>query len=129
MADSRKYPTRLAPYGLRIPPALKEFIQEEADLHGRSLHSEILMALQKYYDWHDEDRPNTVGDMLAKHEESGEPVAALDRQSEGIGDALKGVPDVGKMPIGQVLRKLRAADDIESFANLLADKLAQRLKP
>ncbi|WP_314188527.1 Arc family DNA-binding protein [Paracoccus yeei] len=68
MADEAKYPTRLAPYGLRIPPALKEYIQQEASAHGRSLHSEILVALQNYYDWHEEDRPMTVGDVLRRVE-------------------------------------------------------------
>lgn len=68
MADETKYPTRLAPYGLRIPPGLKEYIQEEANAHGRSLHSEILVALQNYYDWHEEDRPMTVGDVLRRVE-------------------------------------------------------------
>ena len=46
MADDSKYPTRIAPYGLRMEPDLKARIQSAADANKRSLHSEILEALE-----------------------------------------------------------------------------------
>ncbi|WP_085790422.1 hypothetical protein [Roseivivax jejudonensis] len=49
MADEAKYPTRIAPYGLRIPPDLKARIQASADENARSLHAEIIHALAEKY--------------------------------------------------------------------------------
>ena len=49
MADDSKYPTRIAPYGLRMPPDLKERVQEAADKAGRSLHAELIHTLEEKY--------------------------------------------------------------------------------
>lgn len=49
MADDSKYPTRIAPYGLRMPPELKARVQRAADSAGRSLHAELLHALEEQY--------------------------------------------------------------------------------
>lgn len=49
MADDSKYPTRIAPYGLRMPPDLKERVQAAADKAGRSLHAELLQTLEEKY--------------------------------------------------------------------------------
>lgn len=46
MADESRYPTRIAPYGLRIPPDLKARIQAVADKNSRPMHTEILEALE-----------------------------------------------------------------------------------
>lgn len=49
MADPSKYPTRLAPYGLRIPPDLKARLEASAKASGRTLHAEIITALEFLY--------------------------------------------------------------------------------
>ena len=49
MADPSKYPTRLAPYGLRIPPDLKARLETSAKANGRTLHAEIINALEYLY--------------------------------------------------------------------------------
>lgn len=49
MADESKYPTRIAPYGLRMSPSLKARIQEVADKEGRSLHAELIHSLLEKY--------------------------------------------------------------------------------
>ncbi|WP_438671776.1 Arc family DNA-binding protein [Pseudogemmobacter sonorensis] len=49
MVDESKYPTRIAPYGLRIPPDLKVRIQTAADANSRTMHSEILAALEEKF--------------------------------------------------------------------------------
>lgn len=49
MADDSKYPTRIAPYGLRMPPDLKERIQASADENGRTLHGELIHTLERAY--------------------------------------------------------------------------------
>lgn len=49
MADPSKYPTRLAPYGLRIPPELKARLEASAKENGRTLHAEIIDALEFLY--------------------------------------------------------------------------------
>ncbi|MEL6584046.1 MAG: hypothetical protein AAFQ36_09460 [Pseudomonadota bacterium] len=47
MADPSKYPTRIAPYGLRMRPELKAALQEAADEGGRTLHAEIIVRLER----------------------------------------------------------------------------------
>lgn len=59
MADPSKYPTRLAPYGLRIPPELKARLEASAKENGRTLHSEIITALEFLY-----PAPTPVDDIL-----------------------------------------------------------------
>lgn len=54
MADESKYPTRIAPYGLRIPPELKARIEQAASINSRSLHSEIIAALERSFPKQDE---------------------------------------------------------------------------
>lgn len=49
MADDSKYPTRIAPYGLRMPPDLKARVQSAADANGRTMHAEILATLEEAY--------------------------------------------------------------------------------
>lgn len=49
MADETKYPTRIAPYGLRIPPELKARIEAAAEARERSMHAEILSALEEKF--------------------------------------------------------------------------------
>ena len=46
MADESKYPTRIAPYGLRMPDDLKARIQAAADANNRSMNSEIVARLE-----------------------------------------------------------------------------------
>jgi len=46
MADESKYPTRIAPYGLRMPPELKEQVQASADANNRSMNAEIVARLE-----------------------------------------------------------------------------------
>ncbi|GAB6044385.1 Arc family DNA-binding protein [Endothiovibrio diazotrophicus] len=36
----------IAPFGLRMPPELKESLKEEADRNGRSLNAEIVYRLE-----------------------------------------------------------------------------------
>ncbi|MGR3495221.1 Arc family DNA-binding protein [Citreimonas sp.] len=64
MADESKYPTRIAPYGLRMPPDLKSRVQASADANNRTLHSEIIAALEEKYP----SRPTTA-ELIAKMEE------------------------------------------------------------
>ena len=49
MADPNKYPTRIAPYGLRMPPELKQRVESSAKANGRTLHAEIITALEYLY--------------------------------------------------------------------------------
>lgn len=49
MADETKYPTRIPPYGLRMPPDLKQRVEASAKANGRSLNAEIVTALEYQY--------------------------------------------------------------------------------
>ena len=49
MADESKYPTRIAPYGLRMPPDLKDRVQAAAEANNRSMNAEIVAALEEKY--------------------------------------------------------------------------------
>lgn len=49
MVDESKYPTRIAPYGLRMPPDLKERVQAAADASGRSMNAEIVHRLEQSF--------------------------------------------------------------------------------
>jgi hypothetical protein len=49
MADDSKYPTRIAPYGLRMQPDLKARIEAAAQAHDRSMHTEIIAALEEKF--------------------------------------------------------------------------------
>lgn len=49
MADPTKYPTRIAPYGLRLPPDLKARVEASAAANNRSLNAEIVYALDRMY--------------------------------------------------------------------------------
>ena len=49
MADESRYPTRIAPYGLRMPPDLKARIEASATANNRSLNAEIVSALEYLY--------------------------------------------------------------------------------
>jgi len=49
MVNEAKYPTRIAPYGLRMPPDLKQRVEESARVSGRSLNAEIVNALERSY--------------------------------------------------------------------------------
>ena len=60
MADDSKYPTRIAPYGLRMPPDLKERVQSAADRNNRSMNMEIVAALEEAFPSGGEIDVNTV---------------------------------------------------------------------
>lgn len=47
MADESKYPTRIAPYGLRMPDQVKTRIQYAADQNNRSMNAEIVARLEE----------------------------------------------------------------------------------
>lgn len=49
MADESKYPTRIAPYGLRMPPELKERVEAAAKANNRSMNAEIVATLEEKY--------------------------------------------------------------------------------
>lgn len=49
MADESKYPTRIAPYGLRMPPDLKNRVMGAAKKNNRPLNAEIVSALEAAY--------------------------------------------------------------------------------
>lgn len=49
MADESKYPTRIAPYGLRMPDDLKARIQAAAEAANRSMNAEIVATLETAY--------------------------------------------------------------------------------
>jgi len=49
MADESKYPTRIAPYGLRMPDDLKGRVQTAADANNRSMNAEIVATLEEKY--------------------------------------------------------------------------------
>ena len=49
MADDTKYPTRIAPYGLRMSPMLKARVQTSADANSRSMHAELISAIESAY--------------------------------------------------------------------------------
>lgn len=49
MADELKYPTRIAPYGLRMPPDLKDRVQAAAEANNRSMNAEIVATLERAY--------------------------------------------------------------------------------
>lgn len=49
MADESKYPTRIAPYGLRMPDDLKARIQAAADENQRSMNAEIVSRLEQTF--------------------------------------------------------------------------------
>lgn len=50
MADESKYPTRIAPYGLRMPDDLKQRIQSAAEAANRSMNAEIIARLQATFE-------------------------------------------------------------------------------
>jgi hypothetical protein len=52
MTDSS--PKQLPPYGLRIPPDLKEAIQKAAKTNNRSMHAEIIARLEKSFGANDD---------------------------------------------------------------------------
>lgn len=47
MTDSS--PKQLPPYGLRIPPELKDRVQDSAKANNRSMHAEIIAALEREF--------------------------------------------------------------------------------
>ncbi|WP_139291294.1 Arc family DNA-binding protein [Paracoccus sp. SM22M-07] len=49
MSDESKYPTRIAPYGLRMPPDLKERVEASAKANNRSMNAEIVATLEEKY--------------------------------------------------------------------------------
>lgn len=49
MADDSKYPTRIAPYGLRMEPDLKDRVQAAASAANRSMNAEIVATLEEKY--------------------------------------------------------------------------------
>lgn len=49
MADAAKYPTRIAPFGLRMPDDLKARVQAAAEANNRSLNAEIVATLEEKY--------------------------------------------------------------------------------
>mgnify|MGYP006281894541 CR=1 FL=1 len=49
MADPCKYPTRLAPYGLRMPDELKRKVKDAARREGRSMNAQIVRHLREIY--------------------------------------------------------------------------------
>lgn len=49
MADDSKYPTRIAPYGLRMPPDLKDRVESAAKANNRSMNAEIVATLEEKY--------------------------------------------------------------------------------
>lgn len=50
MVDETKYPTRIPPYGLRMPDDLKARIQAAAEANNRSMNAEIVARLQDSFD-------------------------------------------------------------------------------
>ena len=70
MADESKYPTRIAPYGLRMPDALKTRIQLAAEENKRSMNAEIVAALEDAYPL--PDGPE-VADAIAATMADGKP--------------------------------------------------------
>lgn len=105
MADASKYPTRLAPYGLRIPPDLKERLEVSARLAGRSLHSEIISALEYLY-----PPPS--------------PLDPIDETLRKIIEDLEGAE--GAESIGQVIGELHTLQiRLESVVEASAEKLIE----
>lgn len=51
MVDDSKYPTRIAPYGLRMPPELKEMLQASAAANNRSMNAEIVLRLENSFSY------------------------------------------------------------------------------
>lgn len=49
MSDESKYPTRIAPYGLRMPPDLKERVEAAAKSNNRSMNAEIVATLEEKF--------------------------------------------------------------------------------
>lgn len=61
MADESKYPTRIAPYGLRMPDDLKARVQSAADANNRSMNAEIVAALEEKFP---ENRPAIIAQVV-----------------------------------------------------------------
>lgn len=101
MADPSKYPTRLPPYGLRIPPALKGRIEESAKANNRTLHAEILITLEAAY-----PAPTPVQEVRALIEEIIEAWARTTKVSEAE-DAMDSLSSV-RDDLNETLKFLRA---------------------
>lgn len=61
MVDESKYPTRIAPFGLRIPPDLKDRIQAAASAANRSMNAEIIATLEDVY-----PEPSDIAKLTSK---------------------------------------------------------------
>lgn len=105
----------------RMPVDLRDEIKREAEAHGRSMNAEIILALSAYYGMQGSEA-FTVGDVVEKLQQR---LVDTIRPS----DAIRRTAEFGGMPLGDVLRKLEAAENIEAFADMLAEKVASRLKP
>lgn len=78
MADETKYPTRIAPYGLRMPPDLKARVEASAVENQRSLNAEIVATLLEKYP----EETYSAEEFLHSLEELATPLANIDTQIE-----------------------------------------------
>lgn len=72
----------IAPYGVRMPDALKERLTLRAHRNGRSMNSEIVMILQDAID--QEDNPKGIDDFVQ---------AEADKFKEALLETLKTMYD------------------------------------
>lgn len=66
MADESKYPTRIAPYGLRMPPELKERVEAAAKANNRSMNAEIVSRLAATFDVPSKNLENRILNPLSE---------------------------------------------------------------
>lgn len=65
MVDESRYPTRIPPYGLRMPPELKERVQAAAEANNRSMNAEIVSRLEATFLAETEGQGMTEKEILA----------------------------------------------------------------
>lgn len=85
MSDESKYPTRIAPYGLRMPPDLKERVEAAAKFNNRSMNAEIVATLEEKY-----PAPTPFGDALTAAMRAWEEVI---REMEEINVQMRSTKD------------------------------------
>ena len=92
MVDESKYHTRIAPFGVRIPPELKDRVSLSAEKNNRSMNAEIIHRLEGSF----------AGDLLVdKDDDTGALIAVPLSPAGGMtNDAAKEVAEFLKLLMG-----------------------------
>jgi predicted DNA-binding protein len=122
MADDSKYPTRIAPYGLRMPPDLKARVQASADEAGRTLHAELIHTLEEKY-----PPVSPIGDFEFAHANTIEFLQQVKASRQDDPLEVKKIESAIRMVENAMMevRKAEAVEDrivgVVQYAKLLSD--------